>query len=117
MILQQSGSEVAIGWTDGKRFVAVRPPLNDQELEELKAKDLIRGQIENIDLDPACTQISFSTILDSPESANRRARGLAVAIAEVLRASRSDVSINLEIVSLVGHNSSPFNPNTDVIQA
>ncbi len=112
-----SESVIAVGYTDGARFVAIKPPLNESELNELRDQNLIRGQVEHIDVEPACTQISFSSLHTSPESATRRAQGIALAIAEALRVARHrNVGVDLSPISLMGFKSSPFNPNTDKLR-
>jgi hypothetical protein len=113
---------VAVGATDSYRYIFVAPPLNENELEVLHGSGDINPSfhIEQIDeFPPACTFLSVvgdddGDILLNPVAKTERAQQVAVNIASTLRRLREGhVQHNLELVGLTGHNSSPFNPNTD----
>ncbi len=112
-------SVVAIGWKEGERFIAVKPSLNDQEIKTLQAQNLINAvNVEQIVLEPACSQVAYETLASSSESVTRRVQGLALANAAQPRLSRGGiVETALDSILLNGLQSSPFNPDTDLRRA
>lgn len=115
--MEAETSQIVIGWTDDARFIAIRPPLNDIELHMLQDQNLVRGSVEQVDEDPACTIISFPSRLHiSPESATRQAQGVAVAIAEALGAARHrKVGVNPTPISMAASDRSPFSADLEVL--
>jgi len=110
-------TQVALGWTDGCRYVGIMPPLDETEVDVLNDHELVRDEwLEHVGVEPECTLVRFGCS-DNPEVATKRAQETAMAIADVLRDARKGrVNVILEPVSLVGYESSPFNPSTDTIR-
>lgn len=101
-------TEVAVGVTDGYRYIAIKPPLDDVEIELLIGDGVIRsasGHVEQITIGPNCTMLRGGWDTD-------RAQITAKEIATRLRLTRGAVGVDLTPVDLTGFQSSPFNPVT-----
>lgn len=109
------GTQIGLGYTSGMRFVGIKPPLTEDETESLAAMGIVRlEQLEQIDEEPACTLVRYSNAIRFGEQASSRALESAALIAAFLRPLRGEVNVDTAIVPLMGHQSSPFNPNTDL---
>lgn len=113
---------VAIGATDGYRYVGVTPPLTTEEIHTMEwagvldVDDPIRRIVE---FEPHCSLVTVSGDADliSPAERDEKAKGIAAKIAYALGQSREgNIRSELTLVGLVGYNSSPFNPDTDSLR-
>lgn len=101
-------TDVAIGATDGFRYIAVKPPLNDAEVELLVDRGLIgssSGHVERVTLGPNCTMLRGGWNTE-------RAQVAAKEITSLLKTSRGNVSLHTNPVDIQGYQSTPFNPVT-----
>jgi hypothetical protein len=99
-------TEVAIGVTDGFRYIAIKPPLSEIEIDLLVNDGLIgAGREEQITLGPNCTMLRGGWNTE-------RAQMTASSIARTLRPLRGSVYVDSHPVTLSGYQSSPFNPIT-----
>lgn len=107
----ESQSEVRIGTTGEHHYIAVRPPLSEQELTLLVDSGVILNP-ELVEIIPGgklteCSFIKTGTDLS-------RTQQTAFDIASTLRGMRDGhVRHNLDPVRLVGYQSTPFKPYTD----
>jgi hypothetical protein len=107
-------TKIGLGYTSGMRFIGIQPPLTDVEIARLTATGAVRpGQIEQVTLEPACTLVRYSTAIYTGEVATRRVLEAADAIGGFLSPLRGEVQLDTAVLPLTGHQSSPFNPNTD----
>lgn len=113
MSVENIESTVAIGATDGYRYIGVKPPLTEVEIDVMVDAGVVASvnSIEQIDSpSPACTVVRCA---GGTEYAQDRAQQ----ITDLLRMSREGrVRYLPNPVDIVGHKSSPFNPNTDVLR-
>lgn len=114
---RKAGTEIRIGITDGYRYIAVKPPLNDAEIAYLNDRDtsLLLGSLEQISLETSCTMIQRSSDLGDPQANTERAVRAAERLAVSLRAIRpasEEIQVYPDPVTLQGHASTPFNPIT-----
>jgi hypothetical protein len=105
--------EIRLGSTDGGRYIGVKPPLEGHQIEDLKT--ITSGwSVEQVTSEPQCTLFRTSSEIQGPRESTLRMVHTSEAIAETLRNLGNIVieSTNT-IFKLMGHQSSPFNPNTD----
>lgn len=112
-MVQTFDTEVAVGLTDGYRFIAVKPPLTKEELGELShSPDINRllPGVEQIEVEPACTQ--FKTVIREQRELPHLADRIGGLVSDIR--GGGSLQVDPRPVVLQGPNSSPFNPNTDV---
>lgn len=124
MKIAQGETVVAVAATDGFRYVAVTPPLSEDEVEGIRSENVFdeRFYVRQIaDLEPQCSMVMVSGSLDpyrTPENRTEYAQRVAAKLAGFLRTQRDgNVRHERATTPIVGYLSSPFNPNTDVLRA
>lgn len=95
-------AHIAIGTTDCYRYLAVRPPLKDYELDELVLDGF--DYVEQLKTAPECSQYRY-TAMETDELMGK-AQKLTIAIAKL----RGSASLQPGVVRLYRTGSSPFNP-------
>lgn len=107
-------TEIRIGATDGYRYIGIKPPLTDDEIAELKEVDVLKGGIQQVELEPACTLVSTSGDFTTPkghtEGTVRRAEQIAIFLGHLR--SEANIKVFSDPVQMSGYQSSPFNPVT-----
>jgi hypothetical protein len=111
MATESVDSRVAIGRTDGHRYIFVKPPLTKEEINVMEwAGVLTPGSVELVDeFDPACSLVRGAGASDVQERAQKIAYAVGVD-------RECQVQFMPEEVPLVGQNSTPFTPNTDALR-
>lgn len=111
---RENGTQIGIGKTDGYRYVAVKPPLTDDEKDALVELGLVDhiGQFEEVSRKPLCTNIRLGAEDIGSYYLDEAGTILANGVANLLSELRSgNVDVNEEIVHLgYGSQTSAFNP-------
>lgn len=116
IVMSKEITQVAIGWTDGYRFVGIKRPLSPDEIKQLAVEGLVQDDhVEQIDLAPSCSLIhAGGSLLSGPIEATRKTQETGRNIARSLGRMRNEkVLFSPDPVRLIGAKSSPFNPDTD----
>lgn len=109
------GTRIAVGMTDGYRYIGIKPPLTEAEGRVMEIELNEYNQITTPG--PATTLLMVSGESFSYGSTLRTEHAFKVAqdIATTLRGLRSEpVNVLPEPVGLRGYHSTPFNPYTDM---
>lgn len=119
-IMAQTGemTRIGIGETDGYRYVAIEPPLTDEEIAVLDqgTDEMTTIRSYTIEGTVNTTQLVVSGDFDAlpPHERTRKAQKVADGLAQALHTLRGHwIVVNLQPVELQGAGSTPFNPNTD----
>ena len=122
MKINDGETVVAVGVTDGFRYVGITPPLTREEVRTMEWAGVLEPgiplqQIE--EFEPHCSLLTVAGENGMrTEAKTERAIEVASKIAYALGQARegSAVRHDTTLVGLVGHNSSPFNPDTDSLR-
>lgn len=115
MVSAETGaSEIRIGATDGYRYIGIKPPLTDEEITQLRDDGVLKGSVEQVELEPACTLLRTAGDFSTPNGHTETTARTAVQIAIFLGHLRSeaDVQVFSQPIHMSGSQSSPFNPLT-----
>lgn len=121
MSIYSGETVIAVGKTDGFRYVGVVPPLDKDEIDTMQWAGTFdsRFHIEQIDeFEPHCSLMSVGGESGmSPDDKDAHAHEVATRIAASLSHFRAGpIRQVAETVFLQGHNSTPFYPNTDALR-
>lgn len=113
--VERETTHIAIGATDGYRYIGVMPPLTEEEINQLRDDGVLKGQVEQIELGPPCSLIrsggDYCTTPRGHTEGTVRTAGVMAAFLGGLRPNHH-VQFNPKPVQLSGFQSSPFNPVT-----
>lgn len=111
-------THIAVGRTDGFRYVGTKPPLSDAELQTAELIDFVNtygfGTTEQIFGKDACTLLG-QVITLLKHDAYTAIADATLALGGVMRTLRPShtITIDQKINVMRGPKSSPFNPITD----
>jgi hypothetical protein len=112
--ITKGATEIRLGLTDCFRYIAFQPPLTSDEVEGLFDQARVNpDQVEQIPGDEACTQFGYYTEGFLPGEDREFLKDEVAKIVGFLNPLRETVEVNPDLYSLMGHNSSPFDPYTD----
>jgi len=107
-------TRVAVGATDGYRYVGIQPPLTDNEARILGIELNPYNQITAVGKEATLLTVNGDAFQGGPRGRDQHALEVAKSIADTLKNLRSEqVMLWATPVQLRGHNSTPFSPLTD----